>query len=250
MQSRKLIVLIIISLLLSGCGKKKFSPESMKAGEQGISTNAIPADAFDRLLTEPGEDAPDKSTGDELVDALQEGYDILVDARDTLYSYYSDRTVSNNEEITRGIVLADELLAKIDKLDRSKLKPSLVAKVYDEMSNVMDIFSRISPSEDPRSIDILQMREELKGSMWIDDEINTYIFDKDGETMYLALAGEDEPSGGTYSVSFTDEAIRFTFSIPELTTEVKGDVTEFSKNAFRFTDVNTGDEFYLTPVDR
>ncbi len=222
---------------------------------QASENNAQPSQNAAQLSESgAGETADSKeqslSPQEELAQELEDGYEILTDVRDTLYSYYSDKDIPNNEEIARGIVLADELISRISKMDRNSVKPSQVAAVYDEMSDIMDIFTAINPEQDPRSIDILQMREDLKGSMWIDDDINTYIFDRDGKTMYIALAGDDEPSGGTYTVTFTDEAIRFTFSIPELTTEVKGDVTEFSGRGFRFTDVNTGDEFYLTPVER
>ncbi len=228
-------------------------PKPQAAAVKPADTKPEEAQTADTPETETqvsANEAPEEETFDnsEAVSALRDGLSRLINARDMVYAYYQGKDVVKTEEAIKGLQMADDLISRINAEDFDIIKPQQVASYYDEMADAMDLMSRLRPPQDPRDIDILELKERLRDSMWIDDDMNTYMFDKNGRNIYIAVAGSDTPFSGTYVITPTDRAIELTFMLPQLTTEIKAEVTRYTGDSLCFTDISTGDVFYLTPI--
>ena len=254
-MNKRFIWLLLLCLLLAGCEGRDAQQE------RDVRLNIIKPEKISPTVSgdlsvsvnEPAEeDDPEEmgTTRDDVVQAFRSGYSRLIETRDVIAAYCADESVPGRDEVLAGVNRADELIGRIDAEDFEALRPSEVAAYFDEMTDVMDILTKVNEPSELTKADVAKLQETLAGSIWIDDDINTYMLDKNGRNMYIALAGDDKPYGGTYSIESSKGNVTFVFTIPNLKTEVKAQVTRFDEQAFCFTDQNTGDEFYLMPVKR
>ncbi len=256
-MNKKPIALLILCLLLAGCEMRdpqqvrdEYSPV-VKEKPPETKQADLPAVSEDEAVASQDEDLEKMgATMDDVTGAFLDGYHRLIDTRNVIAAYCSDESVANREEMLAGVNRADSLIDRIDAEDIDSLTASQIAGYFDEMADVMDVLTKVNSSQEQKKVNEKQLRESLANTIWIDDDTNTYMFDRNGRNMYLALAGDDKPFGGTYTIKGSKRSVEFTFTIPNLKTEVKAEVTRFDDRAFCFTDQNTGDEFYLMPVKR
>ena len=179
---------------------------------------------------------------------LMEGFEVFLNSRDMVYAYIETEGVSD-KDLHEAVEEADILIEKIYSLDKDTLTMSEAAAYMGAMSDVTDKLTGSMSFVDPKTVDVLQIKEDLKGTMWIDDDANIFLFDENGKNVYIAIAGENKPHGGTYKITTTRDSIVFTLSIPELMTEISAKLISWSPDGFRFMDTVTGDIFYLTTLD-
>ena len=179
---------------------------------------------------------------------LMEGFEVFLNSRDMVYAYIETEGVSD-KDLHEAVEEADILIEKIYSLDKDTLTMSEAAAYMGAMSDITDKLTGSMSFVDPKTVDVLQIKEDLKGTMWIDDDANIFLFDENGKNVYIAIAGENTPHGGTYKITTTRDSIVFTLSIPELMTEISAKLISWSPDGFRFMDTVTGDIFYLTTLD-
>ncbi len=179
---------------------------------------------------------------------LMDGFEVFLNSRDMVYAYIETEGISD-PALHEAVDEADALIDEIYSLDKDELTMSMAAGYMEAMSDVADKLTGNMSFVDPKTVDVLQLKEDLKGTMWIDDDANIFLFDENGKNVYIAIAGENTPHGGDYKVTTTRDSIVITFSIPELMTEINAKLISWSPDGFRFMDTVTGDIFYLTPLD-
>lgn len=243
MKNRTVILLAgcMLTFALTACGNK---------GEEAAAAAPAPSvnEAAAQEEAEPELSPVDDPASDETWASLQDMYTILKDTDSVVAEYYSSPDAEKSEDINAAMEEAQTLIEEIGRYTQETVSEEHALELIDSIDAVLDTYDASVDKDIPTINDIGDIIEALTGTVWLDDELNTYGFEDDGETLYIVPSGSSDYQEGYYIIEETsDGTLGITMVAGD--TEIYGNITGYSPESFEYTDITTSEEKSLVPIE-